>query len=75
MPMLYTSYSNTASTLEYLFGWTCSDVLWNLVDACVNSPCKNGGTCTTVNKEFHCQCSVLWQGKDCTKGEFNIFTD
>ena len=51
-------------------------------DPCAVNPCKNGGTCTSVNggDDFICQCTVEWSGKTCTDeatdcgGEFTSTT-
>ncbi|XP_022163708.1 protocadherin-like wing polarity protein stan isoform X2 [Myzus persicae] len=33
---------------------------------CVDSPCKNGGSCTDHWGTYKCDCPKLWGGKDCS---------
>ncbi|XP_073228369.1 von Willebrand factor A domain-containing protein 2-like [Porites lutea] len=42
------------------------------VDFCSSNPCLNNGTCTSLTSDFQCQCSPGWQGKDCSKGWYNM---
>ncbi|CAH3047115.1 unnamed protein product, partial [Porites lobata] len=42
------------------------------VDFCSSNPCLNNGTCTSLTSDFQCQCTPGWQGKDCSKGWYNI---
>lgn len=33
---------------------------------CVDTPCKNGGSCTDHWGTYKCDCPKLWGGKDCS---------
>lgn len=33
---------------------------------CVDTPCKNGGSCTDHWGTYKCDCSEPWGGKDCS---------
>ena len=45
-------------------------------DGCRGKPCRNGGTCSSLEKslEIYCTCTSGWNGDLCTKGELITWT-
>lgn len=37
---------------------------------CVDTPCKNGGSCTDHWGTYKCDCPKLWGGKDCSHRKY-----
>lgn len=50
-------------------------ILFCLEEAmCTHNPCKNGGTCTEIEKGFQCSCARGFRGKTC-QGEEHAETE
>ena len=41
------------------------------LDACASDPCENGGTCSVVEDDAVCSCSVGFAGKHCEDRKFS----
>ena len=44
-------------------------------DSCDADPCQNGGNCTNVegSHDYTCQCTELYEGKNCAVGKDNSY--
>ena len=39
-----------------------------IVNACINQPCRNNGTCVNVGLSFRCHCKTGYFGQNCEEG-------
>ena len=42
------------------------------VNECLNSPCKNAGTCIDSPGSYTCRCAGGWTGTNCTMGKSSV---
>ena len=49
------------------------NVIYSDEDECVNSPCKNGGSCVNTAGSFRCKCAQQFQGNLCEQGIYQCF--
>ena len=77
--MLHTSHKNITNWLKFwLFYSHCvlfhcrhvlqSTLYFSIVDMCYNSPCTNGGTCSSDYHSYLCDCPSGFDGINCETG-------
>jgi hypothetical protein len=44
------------------------------IDECQSNPCTNGDTCNNLENDYSCNCTQGWEGKDCSRGQFQCLT-
>ena len=45
------------------------------VDPCLETPCRNGGTCVPSDDGYSCLCGARFEGTNCEQGNYRMDTD